>query len=152
MAVPGNGDAASDEVLAGRAGRGDSAALSLLLNRWCGPLKRYCRRLTRHDEDALDLAQDAVLRAARAMPSYDSARPFAPWIYRIAMNACLNHLDELGKDVLPDRLTRRVLEDDALGARGDDDHAVRRPGGGEVRFIRRDDGGRAQREADAPLG
>jgi RNA polymerase sigma-70 factor, ECF subfamily len=93
VAVPGNGEALSDEMLAGRAGRGDAAALSLLLDRWWAPLERYCRRLIRHDEDARDLAQDAVLRAARAIASFDAARPFAPWIYRIAKNACLNHLD-----------------------------------------------------------
>ena len=44
-----------DEVLAARAGRGDPAALSLLLSRWRGPLVRFCRRITRHEEDARDV-------------------------------------------------------------------------------------------------
>ncbi len=93
MAVPGNGCVVSDEVLAGRAGRGDAAALSRLLSRWSAPLERFCRRLTHHDEDARDLAQDAVMRVARSIASFDPDRPFAPWIYRIAKNACLHHLD-----------------------------------------------------------
>jgi RNA polymerase sigma-70 factor (ECF subfamily) len=82
-----------DEVLAARAGRGDPAALSLLLSRWRGPLVRFCRRITRHEEDARDVAQDALLRATRAMETYDTGRPFAPWMYRIARNTCLNHLE-----------------------------------------------------------
>lgn len=81
-----------DEALAGRAGRGDPAALSALLSRWRPPLLRYCRKITRHEEDARDLAQEALLRATRALDTYDTTRPFAPWMYRIARNSCLNHI------------------------------------------------------------
>jgi RNA polymerase sigma-70 factor (ECF subfamily) len=35
------------------------------------------------------------------MPSYDDTRPFAPWIYRIARNACLNHLDKESRRRVP---------------------------------------------------
>lgn len=89
----GNGHAHRDEVLADRARGGDLRALSLLLARWREPLVRFCRRLARHEEDARDLAHDALLRVTSGLASYDPARPFAPWIYRIAKNACLNHLE-----------------------------------------------------------
>jgi RNA polymerase sigma-70 factor (ECF subfamily) len=82
-----------DEALAGRAGRGDLAALSGLLARWREPLVRYCRRLLRHEEDARDLAHDVLLRVTRGLERYDPARPFAPWIYRIARNTCLHHVE-----------------------------------------------------------
>jgi len=82
-----------DEILAGRASRGDPVALSRLLVRWESPVRRYCRRILRHEDDARDLAQDVLMRVSRGLPSFDTSRPFAPWIYRIARNACLHHLD-----------------------------------------------------------
>jgi len=81
-------------VLAARARAGDLAALSGLLRRWQEPMRSFCRRLTGHEEDANDLAQDTLLRATKGLAAYDPDRPFAPWIYRIARNACLNHLEK----------------------------------------------------------
>lgn len=43
-------------------------------------------------EDALDAAQEALLKAWRARESYDRARPFYPWLYRIVKNHCLDQL------------------------------------------------------------
>lgn len=79
--------------MAARARRGDLKALSDLLARWPARLTSFCRKLVGHDEDARDLAQDALLKATRALDRYDPSRPFAPWIYRIARNSCLNHIE-----------------------------------------------------------
>ena len=43
-------------------------------------------------EDALELAQEAFVRAYRALHQFDPERPFYPWLYRIVKNCCLNHL------------------------------------------------------------
>jgi RNA polymerase sigma-70 factor (ECF subfamily) len=44
-----------------------------------------------HD-DALDLSQDAFVRAYRARGSLDPDRPFYPWLYQILRRLCFNHL------------------------------------------------------------
>jgi RNA polymerase sigma-70 factor (ECF subfamily) len=43
-------------------------------------------------DDAMDLAQDAFVRAYRAMHRFDPSMPFYPWLYQIIRNTCLNHL------------------------------------------------------------
>jgi RNA polymerase sigma-70 factor (ECF subfamily) len=44
-----------------------------------------------HDADAArDCAQDAFIRAYRALHQYDPAYPFGPWLFRITTNASLN--------------------------------------------------------------
>ena len=48
--------------------------------------------LVRNHNDAMDLCQDAFLRAYRALHSFDTSLPFFPWFYRILRNLCLSHL------------------------------------------------------------
>ena len=43
-------------------------------------------------EDAREAAQESLLKAWRARDSYDVARPFYPWLYRIVKNHCLDQL------------------------------------------------------------
>ncbi len=45
-----------------------------------------------HREDAREAAQEALLKAWRARESYDTARPFYPWLYRIVKNHCLDQI------------------------------------------------------------
>jgi len=49
-------------------------------------------RITNDPDAASDCAQEAFIRAFKALHQYDGARPFAPWIFRIATNAGLNHV------------------------------------------------------------
>jgi RNA polymerase sigma-70 factor (ECF subfamily) len=42
-------------------------------------------------EDRADLAQDIALQLWRAWPGYDPARPFATWMYRVALNVAISH-------------------------------------------------------------
>jgi len=113
--------------LAARARRGDLAALADLLGRWQTPLFRFCRRLVGHEEDARDLAQDALLKATRALDRYDTSRPFAPWIYRIARNGCLNHLERRRvRSATPLRAGRAEPPPDVLVARREEVLRVRR--------------------------
>jgi len=46
----------------------------------------------RDSHEALDLAQEAFLRAFRAIRSFDTAQPFFPWFHRILVNLCKTHL------------------------------------------------------------
>jgi RNA polymerase sigma-70 factor (ECF subfamily) len=61
----------------------------------------------RHADDRQDLAQDIALQVWRSFGSYDQARPFATWMYRVALNVGLSHARRerekpalLGADVL----------------------------------------------------
>ena len=49
-------------------------------------------RITADADAAKDCAQEAFIRAYRALHRYDPSLPFAPWILRIATNTSLNHL------------------------------------------------------------
>jgi RNA polymerase sigma-70 factor (ECF subfamily) len=50
---------------------------------------RLARRIVRHPQDAEDLAQDALLRILKSLPSYKGGGSFRAWVYRIALNVCL---------------------------------------------------------------
>ena len=43
-----------------------------------------------HADDRADLAQDILAQVWRAYPRYDAARPFATWMYRIALNVAIS--------------------------------------------------------------
>ncbi len=47
----------------------------------------YCR----DPDDRADLAQDIGLQLWRAWPSYEHARPFSTWMYRVALNVAVSH-------------------------------------------------------------
>ena len=49
-------------------------------------------RITGDADAANDCAQEAFIRAYRALHQYDPALPFGPWLYRITTNASLNHV------------------------------------------------------------
>jgi len=49
-------------------------------------------RITGDPDAASDCAQEAFIRAFKALHQYDPAQPFAPWIFRIVTNVSLNHV------------------------------------------------------------
>ena len=42
-------------------------------------------------QDALDISQEAFIRAFRKIKKFDTKRPFFPWFYRILKNLCIDH-------------------------------------------------------------
>lgn len=42
-------------------------------------------------QDALDLSQEAFIKAFRKIKKFDTKRPFFPWFYRILKNLCIDH-------------------------------------------------------------
>ncbi|HKW78886.1 MAG TPA: sigma-70 family RNA polymerase sigma factor [Candidatus Limnocylindria bacterium] len=71
---------------------GDAEAFSILVERYGGRVYNIALRITNDADAAADCAQDAFVRAYRALHQYDPALPFAPWLYRITTNASLNHV------------------------------------------------------------
>ena len=86
----------SDQTLAEQARRGqtDAAANAYgeLVARYQTSVFNVCYRLMGERRSAEDMAQEAFIRAYQRLQTFDPARPFGPWIRRVAANICLNHL------------------------------------------------------------
>ncbi|HUK62314.1 MAG TPA: sigma-70 family RNA polymerase sigma factor [Dongiaceae bacterium] len=65
-------------------------AASRLLGRHQRQVYLWCRRYVREHERALDLAQEVLLSAYRAMPGFEGRARFSSWLFAIARNKCLN--------------------------------------------------------------
>src|SRR3989442_2934484 len=71
---------------------GDANAYAGLVERYGGRVFNIALRITGDADAANDCAQEAFIRAYRALHQYDPALPFGPWLYRITTNASLNHV------------------------------------------------------------
>ena len=69
---------------------GDHAAFEPLVSRYERVLFRVALRLTGEYEDARDATQNAFVKAFEQLHRYDGKRKFFSWLYRIAVNECLN--------------------------------------------------------------
>ena len=70
--------------------RGDSSAFEPLVTRHQRVLFSMALRLVGNYEDARDATQNAFIRAYERLETFDPERKFFSWIYRIAVNECLN--------------------------------------------------------------
>ena len=82
--------ARTDQTLAQQARRGDPDAFGELVRRHQQAVFNVALRMTGSRPDAEDATQETFLRAFRAFKQFDSHRPLAPWLKRIAVNVCLN--------------------------------------------------------------
>lgn len=55
-------------------------------------LHRYCARMTGSVMDGEDVVQEALFQAYRNLHRFESDRPLAPWLFRIAHNCCIDFL------------------------------------------------------------
>jgi RNA polymerase sigma-70 factor, ECF subfamily len=62
-----------------------------LLERHRGIVLKVAHTWCRDAEDRRDLAQEIAAQLWKAFPSWDAARPFATWMYRIALNVAISH-------------------------------------------------------------
>jgi RNA polymerase sigma-70 factor (ECF subfamily) len=93
--------------------RGDREAFDRLVERYQRDVYRLCYRYVGGHEDANDLAQEVFLRAWRSIGRFRGDSAFSTWLYRIGVNACLNHraLKRVPTQELPE-----ALPDPARGA------------------------------------
>lgn len=82
----------ADELTVARAKRGDAAAFEALVTPHERLIYFTCLKLMGNEQDAGDCAQEALIRAYRAMPTYRHESKFETWLYRIAYNVCLDAL------------------------------------------------------------
>jgi len=83
-------DGEKDERLATLAAGGDRGAFETLVTRHRQAVYRLCWSATGNAADADDAAQETFVRVYRSLPSYDPARPFGPWLRKIAWNCGLS--------------------------------------------------------------
>lgn len=85
-------DQADDEELVRACVDGDRRAFDVLVERHQRRVYRLCYRFVSSHEDASELAQDAFVRAYRALPKFERTAKFSTWLHRITVNVCLNRL------------------------------------------------------------
>ncbi len=102
----------TDEELVERARRGSAAAYEELVQRYTQLAFRTACLLTGSAAEAEDAAQDAFVKAHRALGGFRSGSPFRPWLLRIVVNQARNRRRAAGR--------RAALELRAAERRGGD--------------------------------
>ncbi len=91
------GDREADQALVERVQAGDKQAFGLLVSKYQRKLVRLVSRLVRDPAEAEDVAQEAFIKAYRALPSFRGDSAFYTWLYRIGVNTAKNWLVAKGR-------------------------------------------------------
>jgi RNA polymerase sigma-70 factor (ECF subfamily) len=87
----------TDQQLVERAQRGDTRAFDLLVLKYQGRIAALISRYVSNSSEVEDVAQEAFIKAFRALPKFRGESAFYTWLYRIAANAAKNHLVARGR-------------------------------------------------------
>ena len=82
----------SDLVLVKLVQRGDKSAFDLLVRKYQHKVVKLVLRYVRNPAEAEDIAQEAFIKAYRALPQFRGDSAFYTWMYRIAINTAKNSL------------------------------------------------------------
>ena len=85
-------DNVSDRELVERVQRGERRAFDLLMLKYQHRIAKLIARYVQDPSEVLDVAQDAFMKAYRAIPRFRGDSAFYTWMYRIAINTAKNHL------------------------------------------------------------
>ncbi len=87
-----------ESALVAQAKAGDQSAFSELVRRYERKIYRLAKNITRNDEDAEDVLQDAFLKAYTHLDKFKGDSKFYTWIVRIAVNEALMRLRKRKND------------------------------------------------------
>ena len=88
---------AADLALIKRVQQGDRSAFDVLVIKYQARILKLIMRYVRNPADAMDVAQEAFIKAYRAAPSFRGDSAFYTWLYRITINTAKNHLVAAGR-------------------------------------------------------
>lgn len=107
-----------DAQLVERVQRGDQRAFEMLVVKYQRRIERLIARMVRDTDLVEDIAQEAFIRAYRALPGFRGESAFYTWLYRIAVNTAKKAMIGLQRDPLR-------TESSLAGASDEDDDAPR---------------------------
>ena len=82
----------SDEELVEACQAGEASAFDVLVARWEDPIRGAAYRFLGSEDEARDVAQEAFLKAYRALEGFKREARFSTWLYQIATNLCRDRL------------------------------------------------------------
>jgi RNA polymerase sigma-70 factor (ECF subfamily) len=85
-------ESVTDKQLVERVQRGDKRAYDLLVLKYQHKIVGLVGRYLRDQDEVQDVAQEAFIKAYRALPRFRGDSAFYTWLYRIAINTAKNHL------------------------------------------------------------
>ena len=86
-----------DQALVERAQKGDKQAFEQLVGKYQRKLGRLLSRFIRDHAEVEDVAQEAFIKAYRALPEFRGESAFYTWLFRIAVNTAKNYLTAQGR-------------------------------------------------------
>ena len=110
--------AIDDRELVSRAQRGDRDAFRALFERYSRRAYSLALGVVRNPDDALDVVQDAFIKAHRHLDKFEGQASFYTWLYRIVMNLAIDHLRKHRRTKAVDWTEQDLKEGD--GAVGED--------------------------------
>lgn len=87
----------ADQALVERVQQGDKTAFDLLVRKYQQKVLNVIMRYVRDPDEAQDVAQEAFIKAYRALPRFRGDSAFYTWLYRIAINTAKNMLVSRGR-------------------------------------------------------
>jgi RNA polymerase sigma-70 factor (ECF subfamily) len=91
------GERKVDQELVNRVKRGDKQAFDILVRKYQQKVVNLISRYVRDPHEALDVTQEAFIKAYRALPNFRGDSAFYTWLYRIAINTAKNFLVAQGR-------------------------------------------------------
>ncbi len=86
------GERIIDRELVEKVQQGDKRAFDLLVRKYQFKIIKLISRYVQDPNEALDVSQEAFLKAYRALPGFRGDSAFYTWLYRIAINTAKNYL------------------------------------------------------------
>lgn len=86
------GERETDQLLVERVQKGDKRAFDLLVGKYQHKIVSLVSRYVPDHAEALDVAQEAFIKAYRAIGRFRGDSAFYTWMYRIAINTAKNYL------------------------------------------------------------
>ncbi|HMV38701.1 MAG TPA: RNA polymerase sigma factor RpoE [Plasticicumulans sp.] len=91
------GESVADQELVLRVQKGDKRAFDILVSKYQYKIVKLVTRYVHDQTEALDVAQEAFIKAYRALSGFRGDSAFYTWLYRIAINTAKNYLVAQGR-------------------------------------------------------